>query len=202
MKRAVVYIHGKGGNAAEAEHYRPLFPDCDVLGFDYRADTPWEAEKEFPPYFDDLLSRYDRVDVVANSIGAYFVLMSLAGKPLGEVYFISPVVDMEKLITGMMAGAGVSEEELSAKKEIVTPFGETLSWEYLCYAREHPVKESGVSHILYGENDELTSFETVAAFAGRTGASLTVMKGGEHWFHTERQMRFLDDWIRRSDRKV
>jgi len=21
------------------------------------------------------------------------------------------------------------------------------------------------------------------------------MDGGEHWFHTEEQMRFLDDWI-------
>ena len=26
--------------------------------------------------------------------------------------------------------------------------------------------------------------------------SLTVMEGGEHWFHTEEQMRFLDEWIR------
>ena len=25
---------------------------------------------------------------------------------------------------------------------------------------------------------------------------LTVTESGEHWFHTEEQMRFLDDWIR------
>ena len=25
---------------------------------------------------------------------------------------------------------------------------------------------------------------------------LTVMERGEHWFYTEKQMRFLDDWIR------
>lgn len=29
------------------------------------------------------------------------------------------------------------------------------------------------------------------------GASLTVMENGEHWFHTEEQMRFLDNWIQR-----
>ena len=29
----------------------------------------------------------------------------------------------------------------------------------------------------------------------RTGAKLTVMKGGEHRFHTKEQMRFLDEWI-------
>jgi len=27
---------------------------------------------------------------------------------------------------------------------------------------------------------------------------LTVMKGGEHWFHTKEQMAFLDAWIKRS----
>ena len=44
--------------------------------------------------------------------------------------------------------------------------------------------------------DNLTSIETISEFAGRIGASLTVMKDGEHWFHTEEQMEFLDDWIR------
>lgn len=37
--------------------------------------------------------------------------------------------------------------------------------------------------------------ETISAFAKRTGAELTVMPGGEHWFHTEEQMKFLDAWI-------
>ena len=27
------------------------------------------------------------------------------------------------------------------------------------------------------------------------GAALTVMPGGEHWFHTEAQMQFLDRWL-------
>ena len=42
---AVLYIHGKGGNAAEAEHYRSLLPDAEVIGFDYSAQTPWEAKE-------------------------------------------------------------------------------------------------------------------------------------------------------------
>ena len=40
---AVLYIHGKGGSAAESGHYRPLFPGCEVMGLDYRTITPWEA---------------------------------------------------------------------------------------------------------------------------------------------------------------
>ncbi len=35
------------------------------------------------------------------------------------------------------------------------------------------------------------------AFSKRHNAALTVMEGGEHWFHTEQQMQFLDDWIRK-----
>jgi hypothetical protein len=31
MNRLVIYIHGKGGNAKEAEHYKPLFPKDDVI---------------------------------------------------------------------------------------------------------------------------------------------------------------------------
>ena len=37
MKQIVVYVHGKGGSAEEAEHYKFLFPDSEVIGFDYRA---------------------------------------------------------------------------------------------------------------------------------------------------------------------
>ena len=29
---AVIYIHGKGGSATESEHYKPLFPDSEVIG--------------------------------------------------------------------------------------------------------------------------------------------------------------------------
>lgn len=66
------------------------------------------------------------------------------------------------------------------------------------YVRNHPIKWNIPTHILYGENDNLTSMETISAFANRIGASLTVMKDGEHWFHTDEQMKFLDNWIRKS----
>ena len=43
-KNIVIYVHGKGGSAEEAEHYKPLFPDSKIIGFDYRAQMPWEAK--------------------------------------------------------------------------------------------------------------------------------------------------------------
>lgn len=44
---------------------------------------------------------------------------------------------------------------------------------------------------------KLTSQETIHKFANDINAELTVMKNGEHWFHTAEQMAFLDDWIRK-----
>lgn len=196
MKTLVIYIHGKGGNAAEAEHYKPLFPDCEVMGFDYKAETPWDAKNEFIKFFDSAVPGYDQVYLIANSIGAFFSMMSLSASPITKAYFISPMVDMEKLICDMMMWAGVSENELHEKKNIATNFGETLSWEYLSYVRENPIRWTIPTRILYGSKDNLVSLETITEFAGKIHAPLTVMEGGEHWFHTEEQMKFLDEWIK------
>ena len=42
----------------------------------------------------------------------------------------------------------------------------------------------------------ITSIETIRAFVEKQGATLTVMQDGEHWFHTEDEMNYLDEWIR------
>ena len=132
MENAIIYIHGKGGNAKEAAHYRPFFHDCDVIGF---PDTVFQSHRS--------------VSVIANSIGAFFAMSALPEKRIKCAYFISPVVDMERLIMDMMGWANVTEEELRQQKEIQTPFGETLSWAYLCYVRKHPSGRS--QHIFFTE---------------------------------------------------
>lgn len=195
MRSVLVYIHGKNGSADEAEFYKPLFPGHDVIGIPYKAETPRAARAELPKLFDEICEGSDNVILIANSIGAYFAMHSLAEKKINQAYFISPIVDMERLILDMMKWAGVGEKELAQRGEIKTDLGETLSWEYLCYVREHRIKWKIPTEILYGENDGLTSLETITAFAERTGAGLIVMPGGEHWFHTDEQMRFLKEWL-------
>lgn len=198
MKKLIIYIHGKGGNAAEAEHYKQIFSNSDIIGFDYYSQTPWEAKKEFPKFIDSYINKYDSVILIANSIGAFFCLCSLSDKKFDKAYFISPIVDMEKLICNMMVCANVNERELADRKNIKTNFGETLSWDYLCYVRKISIKWNISTNILYGEKDNMTSFETISKFAERINASLTVMPDGEHWFRTDEQMAFLDDWIKQS----
>ncbi len=201
-KKLVIYIHGKGGSAAEAEHYIPLFPNYNVTGFDYKAETPWAAQAEFTEYFDAVSKGFDAVFLIANSIGAYFSLCSLGGRKIEKAFFVSPVVNMEKLIADMMKWANVSELELKEKKRIPTSFGEALSYEYLEWVRNNPVSWDTPTAILHGGGDNLQSLETINAFAEKCGAAVTVMENGEHWFHTEEQMQFLDKWLKEQKEKI
>ena len=199
MKESIIYVHGKSGSAEEADHYQRLFPNCEVIGFDYHSQTPWEAKEEFPAFFAQQRQRCDHLILIANSIGAFFAMSALDETLVDRAYFISPVVDMENLIGSMMKWANVTEQALAQRREIPTDFGETLSWEYLLYVRQYPITWNVPTQILYGEHDNLTSMETVLAFAERHCAKLTVMPGGEHWFHTAEQMRFLDNWLESAE---
>ena len=98
MKDLIVYVHGKGGSAQEAEHYKSLFPKDEVIGLDYRSQTPWQAKKEFFAFFTEQRGRCEHLTLVANSIGAFFALSSLDETLVDRTYFISPIVDMENLI--------------------------------------------------------------------------------------------------------
>lgn len=198
-RTAVLYVHGKGGNAAESEHYKRLFPEYDVIGFDYKAETPWDSKPEFQAEINKLKSQYDEIILVAVSIGAYFSMNAGISDEIDRAYFISPVVSMEKLITSMMLWAGVSEDRLKQEGIIKTGFGDDLNWEYLQYIRNNPIIWDVPTEVIYGSNDSLQSGETVAAFAEEHGAGLAVMDGGEHWFHTEEQMKFLDERIIKSE---
>ena len=195
MGKAIIYIHGKSGNTEESTHYRPLFHDCDIIGVDYKSETPWEAKDEFTAFINKVCRNYDTVFIIANSIGAFFVMNADMDKEIKKAFFISPIVNMEQLITDMMTNAQITERELLEKTEIKTPFGDTISWEYLNYVRNHPVKWNIPTHILYGGKDTLTSFDTMTSFAKDIGATLDIMKNGEHWFHTKEQRDFLDKWI-------
>ena len=68
---AILYIHGKGGNAMESKHYKPLFPDCEVIGLDYQTFTPWDTGMEIYDAVKELKRRFENIIMIANSIGAF-----------------------------------------------------------------------------------------------------------------------------------
>ena len=189
--KEIIYIHGKGGNAAESEHYKKFFPTAEVIGFDYKAENIFDAVTEFQNFF----YLREKVTIIANSIGAFYAMHALSEKNIDRAFFISPVVDMEKIILEMVTRANVTEKNLRDAKEIVTESGEILSWKYLCYVRENLINWKVPTHILYGSKDFLTSLEAMKNFAEKICAKLSIMEGGEHWFHTSEQMKFLDNWL-------
>lgn len=128
------------------------------------------------------------------SIGAWLAMQALQGDAPEQTLLVSPVVDMEALITNMMQYAHVTEEQLHRAGEIPTDLGETLSWPYLCWVREHPLHWHGRTQVLYGDRDALTSRTMIERFRQESGAHLTIMEGGEHWFHTPVQMAVLQTW--------
>lgn len=194
-KKAIIYIHGKGGNADESKRYEGLCRGYDVYGLDYKGSTPWDTKEEFQNAYDEIAEKYNEIVIIANSIGAYFTMNALANKKISKALFISPIVDMEKLILDMMVWANTDEQELCEKGKITTNFGETLSWGYLEYVRNSTITWNVPTEILYAGNDNLTSIETVTLFANSHNATLLIMPNGEHWFHTEEQLAFLDKWV-------
>ena len=155
---------------------------------------PWVVVPELQ--FMDQYARvhWRQVSLRATSIGAWFSMLALQEKALRRALFVSPIVDMEDLIGRMMQQANVTEEQLKAAGEIPAAFGETLSWPYLCWVREHPLRWRIPTQVLYGEADELTSYAVLDRFKRATGAQLTLLADGEHWFHTETQLAVLQAW--------
>ena len=191
MKKVILYIHGKGGSYLEAEQYKENCIGFDMIGVDYNDYLPWIVQNQIQTVYDEAHKRYDKIYLIANSIGAYFAMHTLQACDIEKALFISPVLDM-------MSWVNVSEKDLCEKGEIPTDFGETLSWRYLCFVRENPITWNIPTEILYAGNDNLVSRQTVNEFTGNhNNAHFTVMENGEHWFHTEEQLAFLNAWMKK-----
>ena len=206
-----LYIHGKMGCKEEAVHFAEVVcpKGYQVLSIDLPGHgertcemerfVPWEVVPELKAVYGFAQQRWKKISLYANSIGAYFSLLACRDVKLEKSLFVSPVLDMEKLIGNMMGWAGVTREQLQQAGEIPTAFGETLSWEYLTYAAEHRItKWDSPTAILYAGQDHLTAHQTIDNFAQRFGCMVTVMENGEHWFHTEEQLAVLDAWLQRE----
>lgn len=204
-----LFVHGKMSCKEEAAGFAQIAVarGYQVLSFDLpehgerkgKTDVTfdiWNGIRDLHIIMNYVEKHWKNVSLFACSIGAYFSLMTYAEKSFSKCLFLSPIVDMKQLIEDMMKWYSVSEEELQAKGIIDTPMGEKLDWMYYRYVVEHPVVSwLSPTMILYGSADNLMSQETIQAFVEKHGAELTVLEGGEHWFHTEEQVAFLEKWL-------
>lgn len=136
------------------------------------------------------------ISLFGCSMGAYFSLMAYSNAPLKRCMFLSPVLNMERIIGNMMKWFEISAERLMVEKEIVTPIGQTLYWDYYCYVKDHPIRLwEPPTAILYGSDDTLCEFDVVSDFATHFNCALNVMEHGEHYFHSEEQLDYYRRWL-------
>lgn len=216
-ERLVLAVHGnmshKGDTVIELLAEAAGKAGCQVLSFDLpehgdrrEAPTPCKVQVcvgELERVLRYAQSRWKRISLFGCSLGAYFSLMAFRDQRFEQALFLSPVVDMERLIHSMMSWSGVTPEQLERQGEIRSGFGQTLYWDYYCYVREHPVDcWDTPTDILYGGCDNLSEREAVDLFAAKFGAHLEVVPGGEHFFHTEEQLRAYCAWLENTLKKI
>lgn len=139
----------------------------------------------------------DNISLFSCSVGSYFSLLAYKREALRQCLFLSPVINMQRIIENMMKWFDITEDRLKIEKEIPTPIGQILYWDYYCYVKEHPVVDWGIpTSILYGSRDNLCEFDTISSFSNRFNCNLKILKNGEHYFHTEEQLNFFRQWLK------
>ena len=140
--------------------------------------------------------KYNNITLFACSMGAYFSLLSYKNEDIKQSLFLSPVVNMKIVIDNMMKYFNVDEDSLEKEKVIETPINQKLYWDYYCYVKKHPIDTwNSPTSILYGSKDDVSDREIVIDFSKRFNCNLTIMKDGEHYFHTKEQLKFFELWI-------
>lgn len=212
-RKAYLFVHGKCGCKEEAGAFAGIAVPAGyaVLGIDLPGHgerssvpsplLPWLAVPELRSAMEYLRGSYTDISVRANSIGAWFSMLAFGNARLSKALFVSPVTDMSSLIDKMMKAQGVSPEKLCTAREIPSPSGDALRYDYYLYAKEHTgdkLEWDTPTSVLYAGKDELVSRAETDAFIARSGAALTVFDNGGHWFHTEEELAFLDRWTREN----
>ena len=203
-----IYVHGKMSNKDEAHGFaeKASMKGYQVLSFDLpehgeRIDVNYPCNVWNGVYDLGIIKEYVKqgwrdLYLYGSSLGAYFILLAYSDLTIKKCLLVSPILDMERLIQKIMKWVNVSEQELKDKRIISTTMGETLCWDYYCYVRKNPIiRWNAPTAILYGSEDNLTEREVIENFTKRFNCDLTVLEDGEHWFHTDKQLTFLDKWL-------
>ena len=189
-------------NEAIKKGYQVLSFDLPEHGDRKGEETPCKVQhcvhdlKEIGKYAQE---HWDQVSLFACSMGAYFSLFTYRDIGLKTALFLSPVVDMERIIRNMMIWFQVSPERLEKEGTIDTPVGQKLYWDYFCYVLEHPVDKWNIdTRILYGAKDNLVEVDTISNFIEKFPCTLEIMDEGEHYFHTDDQINVFTQWLEKN----
>lgn len=190
----IIYIHGLNGNSDEADFYSFCKNKHDVIGLNYEDGNPWEVKNTIIKRFNEISKDYKDIYVIANSIGAFYTYMYLFDLNIKEAFFISPLVNMKEIIEKTMKKNNISMEMLQEEKFIKLNDGQILSYDFY-QSLDKGDSWKTKTRILYGEKDRLVKHKAIFDFVANHDCTLTVMKNGEHYFHTPGQLKYIKKWI-------
>ncbi|CEN88768.1 alpha/beta hydrolase [[Clostridium] sordellii] len=163
----------------------------------------WDCVRELNLIMNYVKQNWNNISLFACSMGAYFSLLAYKDDFIKQSLFISPVLNMKRIIGNMMLWFDIDEEYLKSKQIVKTPIGQNLYWDYYCYVKDNPIDKWNIpTNILYGLKDDLCESDIVFKFVKRFNCSITIMNKGEHYFHTQEQLKFFKQWVDESIHKI
>ncbi|TJZ73531.1 alpha/beta hydrolase [Chitiniphilus eburneus] len=209
-KKVVVAVHGNMSHKTDVpievlaqnvsvNGYQVLSFDLPEHGDRKNEDTPCKVQhcvKDLIKVMQHAKANWEEISLFANSMGAYFSLLAYRNESIKKAWFLSPVVDMKRIIDNMMMWFYVSEDRLRREQTIATPIGHKLYWDYYCYVNENPIDGWSVpTAILYGSEDDICDRGVLVDFVEKFSCELQVVQGAGHYFHTAEQLGVLSDWL-------
>lgn len=174
--KVFLFVHGLNGHKGEALAFAHVAvpKGYQVLGIDLPVERkPWEVLPLLNEVVDYLYLHWEKVSIRANSIGSWFSLLAFQDRIVEQALFVSPLLDMKKFIECMP----------------------TREDDYYKWVVEHPITHWNVTtFILRPEKDLVVSDSCGKDFIDQHSCQITIMKNGEHWFHTPEQVTFMESW--------
>ena len=156
---------------------------------------PDKCVRELNFMYSYAIKHAKKISIFGCSMGAYFDLLTFADTDIDRVWFLSPVTDMERIIHNLMNYCHITEDTFK-KKVFIDNNIEPIYFPYYVYVTNHLIKKwTHKTFILRGENDAMCEYDYVKKFVDEFGCELTEQKDGEHWFHTDTQLKFFREWL-------
>lgn len=175
-KKVFLFVHGQGGNKEEAIPFAEIAvpKDYQVIGIDLPVmDQPWEVLAMLNEVKEYLYKNYDSVSIRANSIGAWFSLLSFQDRVIVQALFISPILNMRVFIEGMQ------------EKDDT----------YYDWVIKHPIEQwTADTFVLRPKIDIVVNDKVYDSFLSKFECQVQEVENGEHWFHTPEQLLAMQQW--------
>jgi len=179
-EKVYLFIHGNSGSKEEAIPFAELAvpKGYQVIGIDLPVmGKPWNVLGMIDDVKNYLKKNYSSISIRSNSIGSFYTLMAFQSENVDKALLVSPILDMKTYI-----------DEKSVKENI-------KDGEYYRFICNNPIDSwNAETHILRPDVDLIVPEAVYDHFISRHECTVSVMEGGEHWFHTEEQLAVLKEW--------